>query len=1148
MSFRRHRRSRLSPTSARAARAARVEPLEQRRLLAAVYWDGGAGNGLWNTGTNWSNDAVPTAADDVTIDFAGNYTVTLTGAAASVNSLTVGAPSGTQTLAVSTGLTIASASSFAANTVYNQATGGALSGAGNVTFNGQLNWSGGSMSGGGQTIVAAGATMGITGSVQLVRTLQNAGTATWSGGTITFNAGTFDNTGTFTASSALPLSATSSLGPNAFNNAGSFVKQGAGTASFQAGTGTVPFNNAGTVDVQAGTLGIDGGGTQSGDFTVAAGATLRFGGGSAAHSLAATSDISGGGSLLLNGSAGFASAGTVDVGATSVAAGTQNFTGASFNTGSLSITGGTLSLSTSAAATAGAYTQSTGGSLGGSGNLVVSGSAAWTGGSMGGTGTTVIDAGATIAFGGNVTLGRPLQNDGTANWSAGTIGLNAGTLTNNGTFNAGSATAANLTMQGVSLSSSAFVNNGTFNKTLNGLVQFTSPIGPAVFSSSGTVDVQAGTLSLAGGSGNYTAATNTFSGGTWLVAATLNIPATIRTLAAGTSVALLNAASAFTAINSLTTNNGTFTLAGGRDFAAAPFGGTFANAGTLNLAADSTLSVTGAFTQTGPGSLNVEIASLADFGRVTASGAATVDGALDAALLGLFDPGTPDSFAVVSGVSRSGTFAFFSADVTPAGRLLSDRYNATAVLVSARPLAPSSPDLTPASDSGASDSDDLTNNTTPTFDGTSTEDAAVNVYADGILVGTGVVSGGVWSVAVSSLADGVREITATIVDAEGDESPASPALFVTIDTAGPTGDFPSGQAPTSGAATFDLTVIFADAWGIDVSSLDDFDVRVTGPGGFDQPAVFVSVDVNSNGTPRTATYRINAPGGTWDAGDQGTYTVLLEGAEVADVAGNFAAAATLGTFDVNLASDDGAISGVLFEDINGNGAIDPGDPALAGRTVYIDADNDGVFDAGEVFTLTNGLGEYSFTVTPGAYLVRQVVPSGWYQTTPSADAGQNASVAGGQNLVLDPFGSAQFGQLSGVVFFDKNGNGVQDSNESGRPQWRVYLDLNNSGTFETGEPSFVTGGGGAWSLTGLRAGAYTVRAAPPNPDWNVIFPVTSFHSVTVTSGSNQSGVNFGVQPGGPKGKGNAFSRTPVGSLPTDDNDGAGVLITRAVAP
>ena len=60
-------------------RRAAVQPLEARRLLAAVSWDGGGDGSSWGDAANWSNDSVPTSADDVTIDVPGDLTVDLTG-------------------------------------------------------------------------------------------------------------------------------------------------------------------------------------------------------------------------------------------------------------------------------------------------------------------------------------------------------------------------------------------------------------------------------------------------------------------------------------------------------------------------------------------------------------------------------------------------------------------------------------------------------------------------------------------------------------------------------------------------------------------------------------------------------------------------------------------------------------------------------------------------------------------------------------------------------------------------------------------------------------------------------------------------------------------------------------------------------------
>jgi hypothetical protein len=54
---------------------------------ATVTWDGEAADGLWETATNWSGDAVPTAADDVVIDTAVTVNIS---APTTINSLSLG--------------------------------------------------------------------------------------------------------------------------------------------------------------------------------------------------------------------------------------------------------------------------------------------------------------------------------------------------------------------------------------------------------------------------------------------------------------------------------------------------------------------------------------------------------------------------------------------------------------------------------------------------------------------------------------------------------------------------------------------------------------------------------------------------------------------------------------------------------------------------------------------------------------------------------------------------------------------------------------------------------------------------------------------------------------------------------------------------
>src|SRR5690606_6798690 len=119
---------------------------------------------------------------------------------------------------------------------------------------------------------------------------------------------------------------------------------------------------------------------------------------------------------------------------------------------------------------------------------------------------------------------------------------------------------------------------------------------------------------------------------------------------------------------------------------------------------------------------------------------------------------------------------------------------------------------------------------------------------------------------------------------------------------------------------FDFTVTFTDAIGLNTASLDSQDLLVTGPNGFNQLAQFVSVDSTAHGSPRVATYRITAPGGTWNVADRGAYTITIRPDQVFDTSGNAVVTKQLATFtaDIDLASVDMVGGG----DFNGDGHED----------------------------------------------------------------------------------------------------------------------------------------------------------------------------------------------------------------------------------
>src|SRR5947207_2157791 len=136
----------------------------------------------------------------------------------------------------------------------------------------------------------------------------------------------------------------------------------------------------------------------------------------------------------------------------------------------------------------------------------------------------------------------------------------------------------------------------------------------------------------------------------------------------------------------------------------------------------------------------------------------------------------------------------------------------------------------------------------------------------------------------------------------------------------------------------------------------------------------------------------------------------------------------------------GTKSGVKFNDLNGNGVKEPGDPGLSGWTIraYTDTNGNGSLDAGETTvaasTTTNGAGDYTLPLNPGKYVVCEVQQSTWTESMPAntkcsaivglGPGGYAITVTSGSSETGNDFGNFQQGTKSGVKFNDLNGNGV----------------------------------------------------------------------------------------------------------------------------
>lgn len=110
---------------------------------------------------------------------------------------------------------------------------------------------------------------------------------------------------------------------------------------------------------------------------------------------------------------------------------------------------------------------------------------------------------------------------------------------------------------------------------------------------------------------------------------------------------------------------------------------------------------------------------------------------------------------------------------------------------------------------------------------------------------------------------------------------------------------PATVAPAAAHHQFQVKYIDLESR-IDLISLGNGDVRVTGPNGYSANAVLVSVTVSKTGRAAVGLYRIAAPGGQWDSADNGTYYVNVLAEQVRDQAGNYAVAAGIGSFTVAL--------------------------------------------------------------------------------------------------------------------------------------------------------------------------------------------------------------------------------------------------------
>lgn len=194
-------------------------------------------------------------------------------------------------------------------------------------------------------------------------------------------------------------------------------------------------------------------------------------------------------------------------------------------------------------------------------------------------------------------------------------------------------------------------------------------------------------------------------------------------------------------------------------------------------------------------------------------------------------------------------------------------------------------------------------------------------------------------------------------------------------------------------------------------------------------------------------------------------------------------------------TERGSIFGMKFNDLNGDGVKDGGEPGIEDWEIELRDDQDQIIDLAP----TDENGNYSFTdLIPATYSVCEITQDGWTRTYPGADCDRGIVVNPGDAVVDRDFGNFKNIEVTVCKYIDVNGDGdiFEDPLYNAEGGWGVSLNENTQNTTE-----------GCHTFSDIGPGNYDVTEEIKE-GWTQTYPEGESYNFNAVSGQNE-GFDFG---------------------------------------